>query len=433
MLFVSLYSLTLSGHLYTADGVLTYETTRSLAERGSLELPHPGFLTLENTKGKPVSRYSWGQPILLMPFYWLGMIGGHLFAGGADGKEAWCLLSVVFSGVVVGALLVLATRYLSLVLGADRTGALFAAFAAGCGSILWVYSQDLFRNPLAALLLAMTTAFLFRVYEQPRFVHFSGASFLLLIQLRMDGLLALPILLGWLLWGGRSGASTRFRSITISWVLWCVGGVILMGLNNWVRFGDPFRIPYDFLAESLWISIPGFIWSLDKSMFLYSPPLLLVLCAVPVVWRRHKGETVVILALSLMYLVSYGKYHHWFGGRCWGPRYTILFTPLLLAMIGPWLSEVGKPIRARRIFAWCVLTLGVLIQLVGLLIEQNVHIGFHHFHEITVDLLTGKLDPWWARTWDSHPLLTVLGIVGLAGLCGLSAAGLIRGIQQAQR
>jgi hypothetical protein len=430
VLFVSLYSLTMSGHLYTADGVLTYETTRSLAERGSLELPRPGFLTLENTKGKPVSRYSWGQPILLMPFYWLGVIAGHLFADGASGKEAWCLGSVIFSSVVVGGLLVLATRYLSRVLGADERAALFVAFAAGCGSILWVYSQDLFRNPLAALLLTTATASLFGVHKRPRLVHLSGAAFLLLVQVRMDGLLALPILLGWLVWAGRNRAWIHRRAAIIPWVLWSIGGLLLVGLNNLVRFGNPFRIPYNFYTESLLISIPGFIWSSDKSMFLYSPPLLLVLSAIPMVWRWRKSETVVILALALVYLVSYGKYHHWFGGRCWGPRYTIQFTPLLLATVGPWLLEKGRPIRARWVIGWCAIGIGVLVQLTGLLIEQNVHMGLHHLRGITMDLMAGQLDPWWARTWSSHRILTVFGIIGLAGLCGVSAFGLMHCMQQ---
>ncbi|MFH1737943.1 MAG: hypothetical protein ABIH23_02960 [bacterium] len=419
--FLSLYSLTMSGHLYTADGVLAYETTRSLAQQGSLELPAPGFLTPANTEGKPVSPYAWGQPVLLVPFYWLGLLGGRLLANSAEMRETWCLVCVVYSSVVIGALLVVATRFLALALGAERRAALFTALVAGCGSFLWVYSQDLFRNPLAALLLTTAVASLLRVRDQPKLVHLSGLALLLLMQVRIDGILALPILFIWLIWTSRP----RFSAVVVRWVLWCTGGLVLLGLNNWVRFGNPFQhnMPEAFFTESLLISIPGFLWSADKSIFLYSPPILLILFAIPALWRRGKRETMLILAVSLVYLVWYGKFHHWFGGRCWGPRYTILFTPLLLATIGPWLSA---PIRFRWIAAWTLLLIGVLIQLIGLLIEQNVHIGFHHFDTIVVDLWAGCFDPWWAYTWDSYPVLTFTEILALVALCSLSAVKLTR-------
>ena len=118
LFFIGLYCLTFSGHLYTADGVLSFQTAESLALRGSLELPGSSFLTLENTRGKPVSQYPWGQSVLLVPFYWLGVVCGMLFGN----WETWCLLSVTFSSAVAGACAVIVTGYLAQSLGADRRG-----------------------------------------------------------------------------------------------------------------------------------------------------------------------------------------------------------------------------------------------------------------------------------------------------------------------
>ncbi len=423
LLVLCVYCLTLSGHLYTVDGVLAFQTAESLALRGSLELPESGFLTLDNTRGKPVSRYPWGQSILLIPFYWLGLIGSMVFGN----RETWCLASMTFSSALIGALLVLATRYLAQSLGADKRGALWAGLALGIGSIFWVYSQDLFRNPLAALLLAASVAALFRVPEKPNIVHLSGAMMLLLIQVRMDGVLAIPILFAWLVFTKRRyGVSQR---LPVVWLLWCVAGCALLGLNNWIRFGNPLRhnIPNAFFTESLLVSLPGFLWSLDKSMFLYSPTLLLIFWSIPRCMRANKDKTLVILGLSLLYLIWYGKYHHWFGGRCWGPRYTLLFTPLLLATIGPWLSQNGT--REKRWFAASVLGLGALVQATGVLIEQNVHVGFHHSKEILADVASGKLDPWWARTWDTHPTATIVGCAILLLVFTIGIQRLLRAVR----
>mgnify|MGYP006303419507 FL=1 len=188
------------------------------------------------------------------------------------------------------------------------------------------------------------------------------------------------------------------------------------------------NIPNAFFTESLFISIPAFLWSLDKSMFVYSPTLLLAFWSIPACLRISKDKTLVILGLSLLYLVWYGKYHLWFGGRCWGPRYTLLFTPLLLATTGPWLSRNAN--RWRWWFAACALGVGVLVQQIGVLIEQNVHVGFHHFKEIMAAFAAGKLDPWWAHTWNSHPVATLLGCMALILLCALSGQRLFRSLQQ---
>ncbi len=424
LFFLGLYCLTFSGHLYTADGVLSFQTAESLALHGSLELPESGFLTLDNARGKPVSRYPWGQSILLVPFYWLGLTASAMFGG----REKWCLISMTFSSAVIGALLVVATQHLARSLGADKKGALWAALAAGLGSMFWVYSQDLFRNPLAALLLTSSVAFLFKSTEKPKRIHFSGITMLLLIQVRMDGILTIPILLTWMIYANRKQFFSK-ESIGV-WLMYCAVGCTLLGLNNYVRFGSPFehRIPNAFFTESLLVSIPGFLWSLDKSMFIYSPPLLLIFAAIPYCWRTQKDKTVALVALSLLYLIWYGKYHHWFGGRCWGPRYTLLFTPLLLATIGPWLSGNMSPWRWW--LAACALGVGVLVQQIGVLIEQNVYVGFHHFTEILGALAAGKLDPWWARTWDSHPPATLLGCTALILLCAFSGQRLFRNLQQ---
>jgi len=168
-------------------------------------------------------------------------------------------------------------------------------------------------------------------------------------------------------------------------------------------------------------------------MFLYSPVLLLSLAAFPFLWRRQRAEALLIAAVSVSYLIWYGKFHHWFGGICWGPRYTILFTPLLVSVIGPWLSEESERIRRRWIVSWAVLGAGVLVQLPALFVEQNAHPGLHHLGAIWEDILLGHLDPWWARTWESYPLWTAAGVVLLSAMAGIAVRGLIREEKEGQQ
>src|ERR1700680_3456372 len=73
--FLSLYLLTMGGHLDSPDEELMFQVTRSLAERGSMDISDTGVaehLTLTGADGRTYVPYSPVASVISMPFYKVG-------------------------------------------------------------------------------------------------------------------------------------------------------------------------------------------------------------------------------------------------------------------------------------------------------------------------------------------------------------------------
>ena len=73
--FVSLYLLTMGGHLDSPDEELMFQVTRSLAERGSMEIADsvlPKGLTMGGVDGRSYVPYGPVSSVLSVPFFELG-------------------------------------------------------------------------------------------------------------------------------------------------------------------------------------------------------------------------------------------------------------------------------------------------------------------------------------------------------------------------
>ena len=109
---------------------------------------------------------------------------------------------------------------------------------------------------------------------------------------------------------------------------------------NWRLYGSAFEFGYPPLAEGgrqlntfqtpIYLGLFGFLFSPGKSIFLFAPPIVLALAAVPRLWRdpQWRGLACIATLVPLTYLLFYSTYTQWEGGYCFGPRY--LIPPLLL-------------------------------------------------------------------------------------------------------
>ncbi|NDJ75153.1 MAG: hypothetical protein GYB65_02750 [Chloroflexi bacterium] len=154
LLFACLYVLSLGRGLYTSDGVVMFETTRALAEDGTLALdPNPELPQIVPGQGGVYyGKYDPGLPLLGIPFYvtgdWLGRVNyAHRYR---LATTAYLLVPALSAAGAVTALYALARQ-----LYGDRR-ALLVALAAGFGALLWSYARALF--PEATLALALTGA-----------------------------------------------------------------------------------------------------------------------------------------------------------------------------------------------------------------------------------------------------------------------------------
>ena len=103
---------------------------------------------------------------------------------------------------------------------------------------------------------------------------------------------------------------------------------------------------------------------LHKSVFLFSPPLILGLLGLKRFARAHRLETEMLLGTAVTYLLVYGHFALWFAPGSWGPRFLVPSTPLLLLPACAFMDG-GRWRRAAGIGLFAV---GVAIQLMGVLL-----------------------------------------------------------------
>ena len=249
------------------------------------------------------------------------------------------------------------------------------------------------RSPYSEI--AQATSFLgFYLYflracrwPTPRTAMAFGAFAGAMVNTKVVFILALPgaLLLGVLLLLRRHGRTVTLRAC--GWAL--VGAtpfVVMLLAYNAARTGSPFNNAYPSMSadsmqygEKIWVGLWGLFLSPGKSLFLYSPPLVAGLIALPRVLAdrdRDWAWAAILTAGPVVYL--YGRLLAWHGDWCWGPRYIIFVVPLLLLPAMLWLPPLAP--RQRRVAG---ATLGALCALgVGM---QVLGGAFYWDHYLRID------------------------------------------------
>lgn len=123
------------------------------------------------------------------------------------------------------------------------------------------------------------------------------------------------------------------------------------------------------LFEGVW----GYLFSPGKSVFLYSPPLLLI----PIFWHKIKKrfypEAIAFALLTLFYLYFLGsawmgspdaKLPIWHGGMGWGVRYLSALIPFTMLVVFHIISQLNK--WQRGVIVYPLFALGIFVQIIGM-------------------------------------------------------------------
>lgn len=417
-LFLALFAF--SGHLYVVDEIMIYKTTMSILEEGDVSLDGIIKISVQNPRGEWVCPFPPGQTLLSIPLYLLGRAGAALTS--VEPKRVTLVTrSVVMwlNGMLYAVGLLLVFR-LAKQWGANQRQAVLVTLALAVGSIWWVYSQTLYRQVPSAVLTILVVERLAALPAANRFrqVNLIGGITATLILFRMDGMLMILVIVMGLLWRETSRGipisfeTRRLLECAVIFGWFCLA-MVLMLIYNTIRSGNPLdfsTFPYGF-DYPLIISIPNYIWGLHMSIFLYSPPLLLVPLALPALWRRNRRDAAIVLSITIMYFYVYGKYNNWGGGVSWGPRFTLVETPLWFATLGPWLAE--HPNRWKTLAVGITTVLGFPIQILGIVLDQLIVEDLSFLHEAEWE---NWFDTWWLYSWDTCPI----AIVTLMLLLGVS-------------
>jgi hypothetical protein len=151
--------------------------------------------------------------------------------------------------------------------------------------------------------------------------------------------------------------------------------VVLMLLYNHIRFdawldsGKLHHSPqgaYPLFGNPV-IGALTLLVSPGKSIFLYSPPLIIGVLGMVRLWRREPALAIAVTAASAI-LVSFISCISFAGGDwCWGPRYLVVLLPLW-AVPAPFFHFQTLP---RRIVVTTIMGLGLCVQLLGVSVETH--------------------------------------------------------------
>jgi hypothetical protein len=421
VLFATLFIITTAGHIYTIDGYLNYAVTGSIARHGTVEIPK-FMMTVEGRDGRHYSKLGIGQSLVSVVPYWIGSLAEGLSprhplfraystaftipheegavtaqpqtlirASDQDGAKVFFV--TLTNGFVSALLCVLFWLVLKDFQMSERS-ALWGAVLLAFGTPLWVYSRDLFAEPLFAVCLLGTFFFLRPATEtgRRRSILLGGLLSSLGILVRASFIPLVAIFALYLVLTSR--VRERWTGGR-AYVLSSLPGMIIFALLNLHKFGSVLSTGYHTAFDKGFsVSlVQGLAWNLGspyRSIFLYAPAVFLFVLGCAGFARRYRRDTWLITSIVVYMFLVYSKWWAWHGGWCWGPRFFLPVIPLLLL---PGLVEIGQGRRCLSTIAIALGIIGFTVQLSGVLINYTVPYDYW--------IKTGKLD--WSET-DIHLL-----------------------------
>ena len=275
-----------------------------------------------------------------------------------------------------------------------------AAFIFGLASIAFPYARFYFTGPLNGLFLLLTAWLLLRHRQRGSLGYLGAAGGALALGIANAPMLlvlagpAVGAYLVWLHWprpGGRNQTWGQALAAALSFGLPLVLAGAWLLWFNYFRYGSPWITGYEsdrgftnlvyggepgFSAPWYW-GLHGLLFSSGKSVFLFSPPLILALYAARRFVRRGRPEGMLVLGVALTALLVYANWWAWHGDVSWGPRYLVPVTALALLPMAQALSEWtwrGWFFKASLVL---LLAAGLAVQILGTVLPFDFYFANH--------------------------------------------------------
>jgi len=364
-----LYLSTYSGTVNSGDELFIIDTVDSFTVHQSVLLNQTVYeRPLQTTDVEPA------QPILTIPLYWLAY------------RIPWIgnVHALFLFTPILTALTAILLYFFLLQLEYSEKASLVGAIIFGTATIVWPYAKTFFREPLT-MLMVLGVAYSFdrwrRLYEAQSSKHWRWlviSMVLLIIALSSKeavwllvptfGLLAYP--------GFKSVRLNPRQSIIVAAsfvILVALTAFILSSLDDWF---DTDSKRYDLISRLSVIethlawSLEGFVGLLvtpGRSVWVYSPILLLSFVSPFVVPQRRWRETLLPLVTLLIYAFAYGVFRGptWYGGVGWGSRYMVPLVPLLMISAMPTINKLLSSGLLSRLALLIPCFLGIVINIGG--------------------------------------------------------------------
>jgi len=388
-----------------------------------------------------------GQAVASVPLFLVGKAWTDLFLSDEEGtgdlvgmevpKELTVQAQfVAFLNPILMALACVVFFSFCTHLAYDTKTALVSTLALGLATAMWVYSKRYWPHPLLTLLVlcAVYALYRYRCSGVSWCLPLAGAAAGFAVFTRSESLVMIPWLCLYVaLLGRKNGERERALDLVCRvglFVTPVLAFLALIAALNWLHFGHLLASGYSGEARAfrtpLLTGLRGNLLSIGRSVFLFSPPLVLFLFTIADFYRRHRMESILILLVAISYLVTYSKWWSWSGGVCWGPRFLLPIVPLMMLPAGIAIERVrcSRPARAGLIV---VAAAGVIVQLLGVAVplfnetyERTFGPSFRdrmHFRHSQIvvhaqEILNGRIEIWFVKS----------GYHVLGGICLLLCA-----------
>ncbi len=386
-----IYLLLSPAHFLTApDEELNLRTTLSLLQGHYGAIPSlDGFASKTGKNGHEYAQYGLGLPIASLPWCALGTMidrsENHDQLNnlesffdksnepvGSTFLRAWM---TIFSMIISALTILLFYRIVSQ-LGLSETNAIFASLLLAFCTCIWPHGRTFFTEPLVAACLMAALACLVNAEYNSRYlwVLCAGLFWSYAVLTRLDSLITAPAAAWLLLIKSNQKFEINFdiKRITLFAIPW-VGILCIILLYNIHRFGAPLSTGYEDQPENIQFLTPilvglqGFLFTPGRSIFVYSPPLILALFGIIRFWKKDNWLAGGVFLLIAGYLGVMSKWQNWAGGFDWGPRHIYQITPFLMIPAALWIGKRSLFDSTPKRIGWFVLiTISLFIQFIGL-------------------------------------------------------------------
>ncbi|MBN1405622.1 MAG: hypothetical protein JW946_03805, partial [Candidatus Omnitrophica bacterium] len=126
--------------------------------------------------------------------------------------------------------------------------------------------------------------------------------------------------------------------------------------------------PSPLFSHGIFDGLKFLLFSINKSIFLFSPILIVAVFSSVLFIREHKKSGVFITVFILALMVLYSKYRIIGGGVCWGPRFTLPAAAFFILYLCPLLK---KPSTLMAVLIAAVLLASFAVQIAGVSVNFN--------------------------------------------------------------
>ncbi len=386
----SIYTATFNGRIIVVDEAQIFDATESLVHRGTTSLNYDFYHDAQSNKlggweltlqeiCQPADGDPW-QDAKYEPTIYFALTP---FVATAFAISDVSNFSIIFYfNILVTVLTALSIYGFAIRLGYTEKAAYISAILFAFGTIAWFYARQLYRDPLSALFLLWVfgLAAIFKDSKRRKIWVWGilfGLSILGTVSTKMVlvSLIPVPLLLMVL-------THFEFLKRNKRYIAYLAVGTIILFIGFMIAVTSGI-IRHQDLSESFFtrrlndLSLDGFLVegmlgfhvSPGRSLWLYSPILLLGFYGAYLLWKNKKWPLVVSLLIGIVgftYVNVFARTSGWHGAWSWGPRYMVPLIPVIVLLwVVPAVEHLLQTKLGVTILAIVGLS-GVLIQLIGM-------------------------------------------------------------------